>query len=296
MRMDIKEQLLAYSSMTEQALKVYLSDEKIPSDFREVMGYSLFAGGKRLRPALVMGAAELCGGRSEDVMPFACGIEMIHTYSLIHDDLPAIDNDDYRRGRLTSHKAFDEAKAILAGDGLLSFAFEIMLRAALTGKEPLHLLRAAEDIAHAAGVQGMVAGQWVDVRSEGQQLDMETLEYIHDNKTAAMIVGALKAGAHAAGADEPAVTALARYGRELGLTFQIIDDILDVVGDQKELGKPVGSDAANQKQTYVTRLGVEGAFAEAVKHTGEASAALEVFGEKAVFLDQLAQYLLKRRK
>lgn len=294
--METEKQLLHYSGLTEAAMEQYMQDERIPAELREVMSYSLFAGGKRLRPALVLAAARLCGGSEEDALPFACAIEMIHTYSLIHDDLPALDNDDLRRGRPTSHKAFDEARAILAGDGLLSLAFEIMLRAVRAGEKSSAMLRAALAVSEAAGVHGMVAGQWVDVRSEGKQKNTEILTYIHENKTAAMIIGALQAGAHTAGADESALAALTRYGAELGLTFQIVDDILDIVGETKELGKKTGSDEANKKLTYVTRFGLEGAFAQAQAHTAAAVKALEAFDGQTEFLEELAKYMLNRKK
>jgi len=293
---DFKSQMELYSSLTEKGLAQYMNNNSIPASLREVMNYSLFAGGKRLRPALVLACAQMCGGNLEDAIPFACGVEMIHTYSLIHDDLPALDNDDYRRGRLTSHKAFDEAKAILAGDALLSYAFEIMLKEALSSKKPENAINALDCLANAAGAQGMVAGQWVDVISEGKQIDEKTLEYIHKNKTAALIIGSLKAGAFSAGADLQSINDITVYGKELGLAFQIMDDILDVQGDSDVLGKPVGSDAANNKPTYVSLFGIPGAFEKAKQHTKLAIEALNSFGDKADFLMKLAETMLIRNK
>ena len=288
----LNETLTRYTELTDAALKTYLSLDSIPADLREAMAYSVFAGGKRLRPALLLASCEAAGGNLAEALPFACAMEMIHTYSLIHDDLPALDNDDYRRGRLTSHKKFGEDRAILTGDALLSYAFEVMADATDTkGK-----IEATRDIVHAAGASRMVAGQWVDVTLNGQVFDAETMHYIHMNKTAAMILGALAAGAHCAGADMNFCETMTAYGREIGYTFQIIDDILDVEGDAALLGKSTGSDSANGKTTYVTLYGVEGAREEAKKHTEQAKAIVEFLGDRAGFFRELADYLLTRKK
>lgn len=287
-----EQQMEVYSRIVEEEMKRLLCVRKIPAQLQEVMAYSVLAGGKRLRPALLLGACELCGGTIERALPFACAIEFIHTYSLIHDDLPAMDNDDYRRGRLTSHKKYGEAKAILAGDGLLSYAFEILLDACRDQAS----VQAAKAIASAAGVKGMLAGQWVDVDLNGNIFDASTMEYIHLKKTAAMIVGALRAGAFCAGAQKEAVESLSCYGREIGYTFQIIDDVLDVEGNFVELGKDTGSDAANHKTTYVTLYGIDGARQKAKEHTQFAVKALQGFGERAAFFVKLAEYLLNRNK
>lgn len=287
-----EQQMEAYSRIVEEEMKRLLCVQEIPAQLQEVMAYSVLAGGKRLRPALLLGACELCGGMIERALPFACAIEFIHTYSLIHDDLPAMDNDDYRRGRLTSHKKYGEAKAILAGDGLLSYAFEILLDACCNQNS----VQAAKSIVSAAGVKGMLAGQWVDVDLNGNIFDASTMEYIHLNKTAAMIVGALRAGAHCAGAPKDAVESLSNYGREIGYTFQIIDDVLDVEGSFAELGKDTGSDAANHKTTYVTLYGIDGARQKAKEHTQLAEEALQRFGVRAEFFIKLAEYLLNRNK
>ena len=287
-----EKQTAAYSHVAEEEMKRLLSAQGIPAQLQETMAYSVLAGGKRLRPALLLGACEMCGGTIERALPFACAMEFIHTYSLIHDDLPAMDNDDYRRGRLTSHKKYGEAKAILAGDGLLSYAFEILLNACCDQNS----VQAARIIASAAGVRGMLAGQWVDVDLNGNVFDASTMEYIHLNKTAAMIIGALRAGAFCAGAQKEEIESLSCYGREIGYTFQIIDDILDVEGSFAELGKDTGSDAANQKTTYVTLYGIDGARKKAKEHTQLAVAALQHFGGRAEFFIELAEYLLNRNK
>lgn len=286
------KQLNEYSSLTEEKMAEYLDNSGIPEDLSEVMKYSVMAGGKRLRPALVLSCSSLLGGKIEDAIPFACAMEFIHTYSLIHDDLPALDNDDYRRGKLTSHKKFGEDKAILAGDALISFAFEIMLEAC----KNMNQTKAAMFISQAAGARGMVAGQWVDVKLNGQFVDEKTMEYIHLNKTAALIIGALKAGASCANAGEKDIEKMSAFGREIGYTFQIIDDILDVVGDSAELGKATGSDEANNKTTYVTLFGLENAKKEAERHTEIALEQLSEYGENAWFLRELAKYLLNRKK
>ncbi len=282
------EKLNEYTLITDKTLREYLNNTEIPADLRETMAYSVFAGGKRLRPALLLASCEMCGGNIDNALPYAAAIEMIHTSSLIHDDLPALDNDDYRRGKLTSHKKFGEDRAILAGDALLNYAFEIMVEAGN--------LKASRYIAKAAGSSRMVAGQWVDVTLNGNAFDKKTMEYIHLNKTAAMIIGALLAGGACADADAKELKTLEDFGTEIGYTFQIIDDILDVTGDAKELGKSTGSDEANNKTTYVTLYGIEGAEAEARRHTDNAVKLMEAFGEKGAFLTSLAKSLLIRKK
>ena len=261
----------------------------------EAVNYSVKAGGKRLRPMFVQEMYRLFAqGRPEpDILhAFMAAIEFIHTYSLIHDDLPSMDNDDFRRGRLTSHKVFGEDKAILAGDGLLSYAFDIMLDNLKTSNE----INAAKYISTAAGVNGMVAGQWIDVSSNGKNINEETMHYIHMNKTAALIIGAIKAGASCGGASNEDILTLENYGQEIGYTFQIIDDILDVVGNDEDLGKLTGSDAANNKTTYVTLFGIEGAQNKAKEHTENALNIMNKYGEKGQFFNELALYLLNRKK
>ncbi len=288
----MNEKLELYTSLVEEKMHKYLLNAEIPEKLREAMAYSIFAGGKRIRPALLLASSELFCDTVEEALPFACAIEFIHTYSLIHDDLPALDNDDYRRGRLTLHKVYGEDLAILAGDALLSYAFEILLDASKDKKT----LDAARYITYAAGAQKMVAGQWIDVISNGKKISPETMEYIHMNKTAAMIIGAIKAGASCGGANSFDIGRMEEYGKEIGYTFQIIDDILDVEGDMEELGKKTGSDALNEKTTYVTLYGIQGAKEKAIEHTKRAISQVEYYGEKAEFFVELAEYLLERKK
>ncbi|MBE7091579.1 MAG: polyprenyl synthetase family protein [Clostridiales bacterium] len=289
---NLDTKLNEYNRLVEEKMQEYLSKKNIPEELQKAMAYSVFAGGKRLRPALVLAACELFCDDLSKALPFACAIEFIHTYSLIHDDLPSMDNDDFRRGRLTSHKVFGEDKAILAGDGLLSYAFDIMLDNLKTSNE----INAAKYISTAAGVNGMVAGQWIDVSSNGKNINEETMHYIHMNKTAALIIGAIKAGASCGGASNEDILTLENYGQEIGYTFQIIDDILDVVGNDEDLGKLTGSDAANNKTTYVTLFGIEGAQNKAKEHTENALNIMNKYGEKGQFFNELALYLLNRKK
>lgn len=289
---NLNEKLNEYNALTEAKMQEYLCRKDIPEELQKAMAYSVFAGGKRLRPALVLSSCELFCDNLDIALPFACAIEFIHTYSLIHDDLPSMDNDDWRRGRLTSHKVFGEDKAILAGDGLLSYAFDIMLENCKDEKT----VSAAKYISQAAGVNGMVAGQWVDVSSNGKKITEETMDYIHMNKTAALIIGAIKAGASCGSAGEEDIKNLEEYGRCIGYTFQIIDDILDVVGDKEALGKETGSDEANDKTTYVTLFGIEGAKKQAEEYTKKAISIMKPYGEKALFFIELATHLLNRNK
>jgi geranylgeranyl diphosphate synthase type II len=267
-----------------------------PPVIHEAMRYSVFAGGKRLRPILVIAGAEAVGGRMADVLPTACCFELIHTYSLIHDDLPAMDDDDYRRGRLTSHKVFGEALAILAGDALLTHALGLVAVNFGLGKAaPEVFPRVLTEITAAAGTDGMVGGQVVDVQSEGQTVPAETLEYIHTRKTAALIRGALRSGALLAGAPEPGLAALTAYGERIGLAFQIVDDILDVEGSLETLGKTAGSDQRKQKITYPGLHGLAASKARAAVLTREAHAALLPLGPAAEPLRALADFVLNRR-
>ena len=258
----------------------------------DAMDYSLYAGGKRLRPILLMAAVDTVGGKGTDYLHVAASLEMIHTYSLIHDDLPAMDDDDYRRGKLTNHKVYGEGIAILAGDALLTAAFETALAQPVADARVL--LRAVREIASAAGAQGMVGGQAVDLLSEGKVVDTPTLRYMHQAKTGALFRAAIRSGAILAGASEEELLQLTTYAEQFGLAFQITDDILDVTGDQETIGKPVGSDAKNNKATYVTIYGLDQAKTMAQHAVDEALACLETFGSKAVILRELAQYLLTR--
>lgn len=262
----------------------------------EAMRYSLLAGGKRLRPILLMAAADAVGGDGRRYLSVACGLEMIHTYSLIHDDLPAMDNDDYRRGKPTNHKMFGEGMAILAGDGLLTVAFEHIL----SQKEvsPACLLQVAREIAVAAGPAGMVGGQAVDLAASGeaQQLTAQQLRFMHQAKTGALFRAALRSGGLLAGADAQQLAALTAYAEAFGLAFQITDDVLDVTGEEAAIGKPVGSDERNEKETYVTLYTLEGAQRLAEESVQRALQALSLFGAEADVLRSLARYLLERRQ
>lgn len=256
------------------------------------MRYSLFAGGKRLRPILLMAAADAVGGDGNKYLRVACGLEMIHTYSLIHDDLPAMDNDDFRRGKPTNHKVFGEAMAILAGDGLLTAAFEAML--SQTDTKPDILVQVVREISAAAGPVGMVGGQAIDLLSEGKHLDLETLQLMHQAKTGALFRAALRSGAMLAGGTESQINFLTEYAEQFGLAFQITDDILDVTGTQAEIGKPVGSDIRNNKATYVSTHSLDGARKLAQDAVDKALDSLSSFGAEADILRRFVEYLLTR--
>ncbi|MDF2501601.1 MAG: Polyprenyl synthetase [Anaerosporomusa subterranea] len=272
--------------------RMLMRQQALPPVIYDAMRYSLFAGGKRLRPILLMAAADAVGAKGTNYLPVACGLEMIHTYSLIHDDLPAMDNDDYRRGKLTNHKVFGEGMAILAGDALLTQAFEFIL--SQPGVEAQILVAVTREIAAAAGPSGMVGGQVVDLFSEGKRLDYDTLRYMHQAKTGALFRAALRAGGMLAGASEQHITALTEYAEQFGLAFQITDDILDVTGTQAEIGKPVGSDERNDKATYVTLYSLDTARQLAAQAVGAAHAALNGFGDEAAILRHMVDSLLSR--
>ncbi|MCI6870089.1 MAG: polyprenyl synthetase family protein [Selenomonadales bacterium] len=290
-----KSQWNARIELVEEALIKELREESaLDEQLCSSMKYSLTAGGKRLRPILLMAAADVAGGRGEDFIQVACAIEMIHTYSLIHDDLPAMDNDDYRRGKLTNHKVYGEAMAILAGDALLTQAFEVMLRQ--PGVPADVLLKVVREMAIAAGPNGMVGGQAIDLESEGKHVPMETLKKLHMGKTGALFRAAIRSGAILAGADEKQLADLTAYADAFGLAFQITDDILDVVGNEAIIGKPVGSDERNDKSTYVTLTSLETARELAAQVVADGVKALEGFGDKAVFLRELLESLLARNK
>ncbi len=264
------------------------------SQVDEAMRYSLLADGKRLRPILLMASAEAVGGKGYDCLPVACGLEMIHTYSLIHDDLPCMDNDDYRRGRLTNHKVFGEAMALLAGDGLLTMAFEVMLEQ--KGCSPAVLVDVVREIAMCAGNFGMVGGQVLDLEAEKKQLTEKELKTLHEGKTGALFIAAVRSGARLGGAVDQQLLALTKFAELLGLAFQITDDILDVVGDEVKLGKPVGSDAKNHKTTYVTLFKLEGARKKAEDAVTEALACLNDFGPEADPLREMTKLICGRQK
>ncbi|HWR39404.1 MAG TPA: farnesyl diphosphate synthase [Patescibacteria group bacterium] len=281
--------------LIEGYLKKYLEAEgQYPPLLYEAMAYSLFAGGKRLRPILLMAAADAVGGRGDQFLPVASGMEMIHTYSLIHDDLPAMDNDDYRRGKLTNHKVYGDGIAILAGDGLLTAAFSVML--SQENVEPAVLCQVVREISVAAGPRGMVGGQVVDLASEGKMLDEETLKWMHAAKTGALFRASIRSGAILAGADSEQLQQLTEYAEQFGLAFQITDDILDVVGSQEKIGKSVGSDQRNDKATYVSLYALDGARSKADAAVANALKALEPFGAQADILRKILLYLTTREE
>ena len=292
-RFDFAAYLSERRAVVDRALEQLLpSDDREPPSVHRAMRYSVMAGGKRLRPVLVIAGAEAVGGHADTVMPTACALELIHTYSLIHDDLPAMDDDDYRRGRLTNHKVFGEAIAILAGDALLTLAFELIAR---SPSDPRALCEVLASVAEAAGTRGMVGGQVVDIESEGKTVSGETLEYIHRHKTAALIRVSLCSGALLAGATRAQTEAIRTAGEDLGLAFQIVDDILDVEGSLAELGKTAGSDERKKKVTYPALYGLEVSRAKAHALIEHAHAALAPLGSPAEPIRALAAFIIERK-
>ncbi len=294
--MDIKKYLKEKKELVDSFLKEYFSSPSAPSILGESLAYSLFAGGKRIRPILSLAAYEACDGDSEDIIQFASSIELIHTYSLIHDDLPAMDNDDLRRGKPTNHKVFGEGMAILAGDGLLTEAFYMMSNS-LSNKNIKNtaLIRAIKEIAFVSGIHGMVGGQAQDLLSEDAEPDKETLSFIHKHKTGALISGSLRAGAILANCTKPSLSAITRYGENIGLAFQVIDDILDIEGNTEELGKTAGSDERKKKMTYPALYGIEQSREKAGELISEAIFAIKDFSGKAEPLREIARYFLERK-
>jgi len=296
--MDFKAYLDEKRVMVEEALEgIFPGPEGPAADIISAMRYSLFAGGKRLRPILCMAGAEAVGGEAKDVLPVACAIELIHTYSLIHDDLPVMDDDDMRRGKPTSHKVFGEAVAVLAGDGLLTKAFHVMTGADFVNRvRPDALLAVIARIAQAAGYEGMVGGQVVDIQSEGKAVDPSIVEYIHTRKTAALISASVVSGAILVGAVEDQVKALASYGQNIGLAFQVSDDILDIEGDSRELGKNVGSDTRQEKVTYPAVHGLKRSKDIEKELVQQAIESLAPFDRRAEPLRQIAKYIIARKR
>lgn len=281
--------------LIERALRDELAKtDVLDNTLREAMEYSLMAGGKRLRPILLMAAADAVGSDGTKLLPAACALEMIHTYSLIHDDLPAMDNDDYRRGKLTNHKVYGDGIAILAGDALLTLAFTVLLRQ--KDVPAASLLRVVDEISRAAGAEGMVGGQVLDLQAENKTISLDELRRVHMGKTGALFHAALRSGAILGGASEQQLAALTAYADHFGLAFQITDDILDVVGNAEDIGKPVGSDEKNHKSTYVTLTSLSAAQELAQRTVDEALAALAVFGSEASFLRELVSYLVNRKQ
>jgi geranylgeranyl diphosphate synthase, type II len=291
---NLKKYLGTRQKLVDRALDWYLPKANSqPATLHRAMRYSLFAGGKRLRPILCIAAAEACGGKIDDALPLACAIECIHTYSLVHDDLPSMDNDDFRRGRPTCHKVFGEGIAVLAGDALLTTAFEIVSRAKPRPRYDMSTL--LREVAVAAGSQKLIAGQVADLEAEGKKVKRRELQFIHQNKTAAILQSSVRLGAMSANADARKLAATTQFGQHLGLAFQIIDDILDVTQTTEILGKSAGKDVAAKKATYPAVIGLEKSRAEARRLTSEAHDALSAFSSRdAEALHALANYLLER--
>jgi len=290
------QQLQARKEYVDGCLQKYLKQqEAYPKLIHEAMTYAVFNGGKRLRPIMVLEGARIAGGQKESVVPVACAIELIHSYSLVHDDLPSMDDDDFRRGKPTCHKVFGEAIAILAGDALLTAAFELMTKnACIEGIEPRVLLEVIGEIARAVGSRGMIGGQVIDLESEGKKIDYNTLRTLHTLKTGELFQVSLRAGALLNNIDDKGLKALTDYSYHFGLAFQITDDILDIQGNEELTGKPVGSDERNLKNTYPSLLGLDKSYKMAAESVNACLDSLALFGEEANFLRSLASYLLHR--
>ena len=297
MNPSIKEQLSKKTEQIEKRIYPFLPEESgLQKTVLEAMNYSVKAGGKRIRPMLMSETYEMFGGRDSSVIePFMAAIEMIHTYSLIHDDLPALDNDALRRGLPTAHVKFGEAMAILAGDALLNYAFETAAKAFKGTQQDIQTARAIQILARKPGIYGMIGGQTVDVEEENKEIIFETLMYIHNNKTAALIECAMMIGATLAGASKDEVAVVEQIANKVGIAFQIEDDILDVVSTSEELGKPVGSDEKNGKNTYVLFKGIEQSKKDAERYTKEALQLFDQLGYQNTFLRELLLYLVKRK-
>jgi geranylgeranyl diphosphate synthase type II len=302
--MDIRRYLQEKKEIVDSALEQYFPglpegtpETQFTASLQKAIRYSLFAGGKRIRPILAIAAFQATGGRGNGILPFACALEMIHTYSLIHDDLPAMDNDDYRRGKPTCHKVFGEAIGILAGDALLTEAFRVMTNWAAWDSPPRDkelLLDIIHEVAQASGISGMVGGQVLDIESEGKEVDLPTVQYIHTHKTGALILVSIRIGARLGGADGEVLKAFTRYGERVGLAFQIADDILNVEGQSACIGKSTGTDLSKGKATYPSLLGLE----ESKRRAGElvelAVEALSLYGPEADPLREIARFIIAR--
>jgi geranylgeranyl diphosphate synthase type II len=291
--MQLASYLKSRQREIDRALDRYLPKANVtPATIHKAMRYSLFAGGKRMRPILCLAAAETCGGKSHDAMPLACALECIHTYSLVHDDLPSMDNDDFRRGRPTCHKVFGDGIAVLAGDGLLTIAFELAAQAPASRRYDVREM--IRELSEAASSRKLIAGQVADLEAEGKKVTRAQLRYIHENKTAAILTTSVRLGAMSANASARQLNAITAFGRALGLAFQVIDDILDVTQTTEKLGKSAGKDITAHKATYPSIIGLEKSRMEARRLTTKAHSALEVFGKRAERLHALANYLLER--
>ena len=295
--MTVESYLAAEGRRIDAALRRFLPPARsVPPTVRRAMSYSLFPGGKRLRPTLAIAACRALGGRPADILPAAVGIEMIHTYSLIHDDLPALDNDDLRRGRASSHRMFGEAMAILAGDALLTHAFEIMSSHPRSPRLAARKIRALALVAQSAGVSGMIGGQVLDLETEGRPFTYAALKRIHRGKTGMLISAAAQAGGIMAGGSSAEIGALRRYGDGIGLAFQIIDDILDQEGTAADLGKSVGKDHHSRKATYPALLGAEKSRRLARRAVEGSIAAVDRFGRRAAPLAEIARFIVRRAR
>ncbi len=281
------------SACVNRALSEFLPKAQVkPRTIHKAMRYSLFAGGKRIRPALCLAAAEACKGTWELALPGACAVECIHTYSLIHDDLPAMDNDDFRRGKPTNHKVFGESIAVLAGDALLTQAFEVLAQAKTTSRYNMSML--VLELAKVAGSQQLIAGQVSDIENEGKKVSLSELRFIHERKTSALLCGSLRLGGMSANCSPEHLKALSDFGHNVGLAFQVIDDILDITQSSEQLGKTAGKDEASQKATYPSIVGINKSRQIAKKLTSKAFSALKPFKGNAVALESLGDYLLNR--
>jgi geranylgeranyl diphosphate synthase type II len=290
---DLKPYLAERCTLVDAALNQYIpSDDTSPATIHKAMRHSVFAGGKRLRPLLCLAAAEACGGAIEAALPAACAVECLHTYSLIHDDLPCMDDDDFRRGVPTCHKVYGDGIAVLAGDALQALAFELVAR--MRPGAGYSIGDCVLELAVTAGSRHLIGGQVMDLEGEGKKLPLADLRYVHESKTAALLTTSIKLGGMSAGATPEQLAALHTFGWDTGLAFQIIDDILDVTQTSEQLGKSAGKDAATDKSTYPALLGLEASRAEARRLTTEAMTALDIFGDKAGRLRQMAQHLLAR--
>lgn len=294
---NFQDKLKEKTGRAEEIIRKYLPDEEgFAVNMAQAMNYSMLAGGKRLRPLLMEETYRLFGGEEKVIEPFMVGMEMIHTHSLIHDDLPAIDNDDYRRGRLTTHKVYGEAMGVLSGAALLNYAYEVMLQAFALTEEKERVIKALALMANKTGIYGMLGGQSVDVENDGKPLTKEMLDYIYRNKTSALIEAAMMTGAILAGAEEKEVEIIGEAAGKIGLAFQIQDDILDVTSTEEELGKPVHSDEKNNKVTYVSLFGIQEASEQVKRLSEEAVSLIRGLYQKNEFLCTLIQELVSRRK
>lgn len=293
--MDFKEELIKKSMLINEEIEKYLRKEDCPERvLNEAVEYSLMAGGKRIRPVLIMAAYELFKDDVQEVFPFAVAMEMVHTFSLIHDDLPGIDNDDYRRGKLTNHKKYNEATAILAGDSLLNYAYNVVIKNIIeSNSDSTRKMEALKELSN--GIDRMIAGEYVDTEFEGKDISSQYLEYMHENKTGALITASVRIGAMLAGASYEDLEKLTTYSEKIGLAFQIRDDILSEIGDSKVLGKPVGNDRERGKCTYTTKYGLETAQKMLNDITSEAVEIMNSY-EKGEFLKELALYIANRNK